>query len=232
MGSNNRNEDLLKMALEDYIARTPSELKTKDELRAEGVELHQFSPEFDKKMARALRKSRKHTWFNRHKKSLRNIAACMVILVGISGVLIAHVDAIRVPLFSFILNIGSDSTELIGSNDGGLHIPDELTAYYPTYIPDGYTVTAFDETDNGFIVSYGSEDLSYFQLDYYADTENYTFDSEDSSVEKTTIQGHPAVISERDGRITVTWPVNEKMFSIVGNIESAEAIKILESIKF
>ena len=52
-----RTDELLRMALEDYVRQAPSELKTKKQTQEEG-ELHQFSPEFEKRFEEMLSKAK------------------------------------------------------------------------------------------------------------------------------------------------------------------------------
>ena len=49
-------DNMLRMALKEYIEDTEPELKTEDELREAGIPLPEFSSRFERRMNRQIRK--------------------------------------------------------------------------------------------------------------------------------------------------------------------------------
>ena len=95
-----RTDELLHMALEDYVRQAPSELKKKKQMQEEG-ELHQFSPEFEKKFENLLRESQTKKRRHTRNRVFARLAACLPIVIGVGAVTIASVDALRVQFISF-----------------------------------------------------------------------------------------------------------------------------------
>lgn len=147
-----RVEAYIGLALDDLLESSPSELKTESQLKDAGMEIHQFSPAFEKKMRKICAQSKRHEWFQRHRRSLRRIAASVAILICVGGVTIASVDAIRIPIVNFFLRIGNLSSEFALSKDENLPVSEKFELYYPTYIPKGYVVVDSKEGEDFFLL--------------------------------------------------------------------------------
>lgn len=226
-----RSEELLRMALEDHVIQTESELKKKDELQ-KSDKLHQFSPEFEKRFEGMLRKSKLEKKKRERRRLFTRIAACFLLVVGVGAITVASVDAIRIPFMSFLLSIGQESGEMVGNAGNNMSISTNYISSFPTYIPNGFIMVAHAEYDNGYSVSYQSESKEYFQLDCYESSKTFSFDAEDSDVEEITIQNSKAAVSSRDGRVVITWPAVDYNYILAGNITKDVAIDILNSVHF
>ena len=60
---------------------------------------------------------------------LRNVAACIVALLCVGGVTIASVDAIRIPIMNFFLNLGDSSSEFSPIQSEALPVSDSFRMY-------------------------------------------------------------------------------------------------------
>lgn len=225
-----RTDELLHMALEDYVRQAPSELKKKKQMQEEG-ELHQFSPEFEKKFENLLRESQTKKRRHTRNRVFARLAACLIIVIGVGAVTIASVDALRVQFISFFLSIGQESAEIVGSTNDGIPVSEEYYSSYPTYIPDGFVVISLSEYDNGYSVAYQNDQAKFFQLDCFDSSNRFSLDAENSDVQQIDIDGSEATMSARDGRVVVSWPTENYNYLLSGDIAAEEAIKILESIR-
>ena len=223
-------EQLLGVALDDSVESSPPELKTEEELAAEGLEPHEFSKGFEQRMNRVRRKERRKEWISAYKKTMKHIAAGFAVFIGIGGILIGSVDAIRVPVLSFILNIGKESSQILTHDDLNVPISDFMSKYLPTYSPDGFVVTSFSEFENGYSIAYQREDGSSYQIEFNMNTDTFYFNSEDSVLSEIEVDGSPAVVSSHEDYIIVSWPTNGHMYCITGTITQEECVKILESV--
>lgn len=76
-------EAMLRSALRDHREEA---LLTEEELRAQGMELHRFSPEFEQKMEKLIRKaSKKERRMQRGKRGWRIAAMFTTVWVGIKN---------------------------------------------------------------------------------------------------------------------------------------------------
>ena len=226
-----RTDELLRMALEDYVRQAPSELKTKKQTQEEG-ELHQFSPEVEKRFEEMLSKAKEEKRRAIHKKVFVRIAACFLIVLCVGMVTVASVEAIRIPFMSFFLSIGQESAEMVGSEENHVPVTEEYIDYYPTNIPERFFMVSYSEYDNGYTASYQSESGEYFQLDCYESSKIFSFDAEESDIEKIMIHNSEAAVSVKDGRVVITWPTTDYNFILAGDIPKDEALEILKSIQF
>lgn len=225
-----RTDELLHMALEDYVRQTPPELKTKKQMQEEG-ELHQFSPEFEKRFGNLLRESQTEKRRHTRNRVMARIAACLLLIIGVGAVTISSVDALRVQFMSFILNIGQESAEIIESTDNNTPVSDKYKSAYPSYIPDGFVMISFGEYDNGYSVAYQDSQAKFFQLDCFESSNRFSLDAEGSDVQKIDINGSKATLSVRDGKVVVSYPTEKYNYLLSGDIASDEAVNILESIQ-
>lgn len=224
-----RMEAYIGLALDELVESFPSELKDEKELCADGVELHQFSEGFEKKMQKLCAKRRRYEWFHRHKRVLRGMVASIVILLFVGGVTIASVDAIRVPIMNFFLNLGNSSSEFSPAQSEALPVSDSFRMYYPTYIPDEYVVIDSFESDIRYSVTYQKDEYTSFVLSFSFENSTAFFDSENSAVEEIEIKNSPAIVSTRENQTIVVWQGNGFTYTISGVIDKDECIKILSS---
>ena len=226
-----RSEELLRMALEDHVIQTESELKKKDDLQ-KSDKLHQFSPEFEKRFEGMLRKSKLEKKKRERRRLFTRIAACFLLVVGVGAITVASVDAIRIPFMSFLLSIGQESAEMVSDSRNNVPVSDGYINLYPTYIPSGYVMISLSEYDNGYSVAYQNDQGSMFQLDCYEANDRFSLDAEDSDLQQIDINGFEATISSRDGRIVVTWPTISYTYILAGDIAKESAQNILKSVQF
>lgn len=226
-----RSDELLRMALEDHVLQTGSQLRKKDDLQENG-DLHQFSSDFEKRFDTIRRKSQNKQKKQIHKRLYMRIAACMLLVVGVGAVTIASVDAFRIPFMSFFLSIGQESAEMVGDEENHIPVSEQYINSYPTYIPEGFYMVAYTEYDNGYSASYQSESMQYFQLDCYESSKTFSFDAENSDVEEIMIQNSEAAVSVRDGRAVITWPTVDYNYILAGDLPKDEALKVLNSVQF
>lgn len=229
MKQNNSMEQLLALALQDAVERTQPALQNETEWAAAGMESHTFATAFEKRMKHLCAQEKRRVWFERHQKGLRNAVAGMAVLLCVGGVTIASVDAIRTPLLQYFLKIGDVSSQYIPSSVIHLPVSDQMAVYYPTYIPEGCVVVDVIEYDTRYSVTYQKENSGSFVLNFDLKNIAQSFDTENSVVEEIEIQGIPAVVSTRDDQTIVIWQGDGFSYSIAGNLEKEECIRILES---
>ena len=88
----NRNEDqfdaMLRSAFHDHAKTMERELETQEELQAQGIAPHQFSPEFERKMKLLTKKTKGNVWRGPKSKWGQYIAAAVaVVMVGIERII-------------------------------------------------------------------------------------------------------------------------------------------------
>ena len=172
-------------------------------------------------------------------KKLITVAAMVVFVavVSFSSVVVASAEAreaVAEAIYHLMIKEYDRYTEVsIGNSTGFIdpEIYDWEGAYAPTYIPEGFSIsdTQFTNNDKSVMYSHGED---YF---YISQTNNLSYariDTEGSEhVEKIIIGNSEAFLVYENEIVSLVWICGETYLSIDGKISIDEAIKIAEGIK-
>lgn len=223
-------EAMLRNAFQDH--HEEETLSPEEELRVMGVKPHQFSPEFERKMEKLIRKARRKEWREKHRKGIRQLAAMLAVVFLTGGILVTQVDAIRVPVMSVMITIGERFSEIVVQDPAQRDtLSNEFHSRLPTYMPDGFWVESVDEDKDGCTVFYSNSTKKYYSIDYYTSAADTAIDTENAIVSEQKIRGQPAIIAEKDGSTIIVWYPNGHEYILSGTISLEEMIRILESIE-
>ncbi len=79
---------MLRSAFQAHAKTMEPELETKAELQAQGIVLHQFSPEFDENMKKLAQKTRRNAWGPGQSRAAKKMAAAAAaVALGIKRIL-------------------------------------------------------------------------------------------------------------------------------------------------
>ena len=172
-------------------------------------------------------------------KKLITFAAMVVFVavVSLSSVVVASAEAreaVAEAIYHLVLRKTDRYTEVSIGNSTGFINPelyDWEGAYAPTYMPEGFSIsdTQFTNNDKSVMYSHGED---YF---YISQTNNLSYariDTEGSEhVEKIIIGNSEAFLVYENKIVSLVWICGETYLSIDGKISIDEAIKIAEGIK-
>lgn len=179
---------------------------------------------------RGYRKSRAKHFARKTIPRIANAAACLLLIcyMGLT-VAIAADSTVRIKIMNFIMNI-EERYASFGFEDSGefMDIPTEWEGYYyPSYIPEGMTLTnALPET-----VLYTHSDGRYLWFDDMCDGAQGTLDTENATLDFVTINGHMALISEKEQWVSLLWNIDNRIIMLSYTGERDEAIRIAESVR-
>lgn len=153
-------------------------------------------------------------------------AACLLVFfIGLSTA-IAAVPAVRTGVLRFIMTMDEKYTSL-GFEDTGIAAPAEWKgSYYLSYIPDGFV---FEDAD-GFDVTYADARGNTLLFSEYGTESSVNIDTEDADVRFIDIQGHSALLSEKNGWITLAWAAGDRYFVLDFQGDAEEAVRIAEGV--
>ena len=223
---------MLRSAFQDYAKAAKPELETREELRARGVELHAFSPEFEGKMKKLIRKTKRKAWWRDHRKRIQHTAAMFVALIAAGGVLVTQVDAVRIPVVNFVISVSEKFSEIqIGSSGENSALSEKFQDYLPTYMPEGFVVESVEETENTFSVLYTNESGGQYSIDFYVSAAGGAIDTEEATVMEEKIHGYSALMIQKEDQIMVFWYPSGHEYIIAGTISKEDILSILNSIE-
>ena len=91
-----------------------------------------------------------------------------------------------------LVNVRSDHTNVSLMNYHMIDIPNDwLGMYYPTYIPDGYTVTEVGELSA--LVDFYNEDGIFIVFEEHTEDSNVSLNSENAELKYVDINGKEAL---------------------------------------
>ena len=219
-------EKLIDSMLEDIVPGV-SEQRGRD--MAEPEENITFSPEHEKKMKKLFQKERRSVFRKKSAKYSKRAALFLVGAVLISSVTIMSVEAWRVRVLNYFLNIAQERTEMKWSdeNKGDSYATDEVTL---GYIPHGFELERSVPKREGLSLTFRKNELS-FHVSIYPLRGSLGFDTEDAEIKKVSINGAEGVLSIKENVTILVWNDTESAYLINGNISEEEIIKIAENLK-
>jgi len=191
-----------------------------------------FSPEFEGKMAKLIRKSRRAEWWQRNRGRVQRTAAMFAVVIMVGCLLVTKVDAFRVPFLELVYTVREEFTsfDIVDHEEQG-PVSESIEDFVPTYVPDGFHIKSVDEDENSFFISFIDEKDDYYSIDFYRSARSSAIDTEDATMEELEIIGYPGFVVKKDGDITVVWYPENSQYIIGGTISENEIYSILGSIK-
>lgn len=191
---------------------------------------HQFSPRFEKKMKRLIRKTHHPVFY----RSLRTVASIvLVIMIGFGSTLAISAEA-REIVFGWVKQQYENFYEYFFEGDVE---PIESAKYQPGWMPDGCEFVTIQETAGGETYIYRDKSglLVQFYYIFDPDSQKMYIDTVDYVVEPIYINGHSGevYISTSAGETnSIVWSdeSNNVIFYFSGAFEKEILIKMAENI--
>lgn len=191
---------------------------------------HRFSRHFQRKMKALLRHEKRSIPMRKMVSGMRHLAAAVLIVLGIGLVVTMSVEAYREKLFQFIIEIYPELTSIRTVGDGGTN-NEVLVPVEPGYVPEGYYL---DERSVGSLtvlelyVNDAKQNICYSQS--LLGCGEMILDTEDADVSTVVVEGIDLMLVEKESVFNmVYWHDEKNQYSLDGNIEMDELIKMAKS---
>ncbi|MFA7079172.1 MAG: DUF4367 domain-containing protein [Syntrophomonas sp.] len=241
-------EALIKLAMSSFAEREGQRLMQENEA-LKNDPFYQPSAEADRKFKRTMNRYYKQKTKNFMQTSYQHFNKVAIVFL-ISIILLATstlaVEAVRIKVLNFFVNVQQEYTEIRlkeKSGEPSLEEKDIISknvpsnwknAYAPLAIPVGYSINNSVNNDNFKTIEYANdrnEMIIYQQFDEQV-VSNIDTEKADS-IEKITVQGHKGLLVNKDGKRTITWSNDAKVFLIItkaSNLQDEDMIKMAESV--
>ncbi|MCY1713526.1 DUF4367 domain-containing protein [Caproiciproducens galactitolivorans] len=168
------------------------------------------------------------------------VAVAVLAVVFVFTGAILTVQAFRTDVLNFLISIEPKYTS-IQLNESENETKDEnLTvnwknAYVPTYIPAGFEADNLYYSDSLKTITFHQKNsekkfIAYSEYDASNDVE---LDTENASLIKLVqIQGHKGTLVIKNSITTVSWEMDKHIFTINGNVDGDEIVKMAENVNF
>lgn len=160
---------------------------------------------------------------------LRKIAACILICMSVGFATLMAIPTVRASVWDSVVNFYEKYIKFDFSITSGGE--ETIGEYTLGYVPDGFVRTdAMEEDPTRNIYRYENT-KNYFCIIYYAKNREINFDDENGKIHIVDINGIDGYMVEYlDGTYALIWKYNDTVFSVDGNMDSKEIIKIAEKI--
>ena len=193
---------------------------------------HVYSPEFDKRMNRLIRRAIHKERMRRVRKTTLKIAMGFVIFLILSSVVVMSAEALRIKVFNFFIDIQEKATniEIVDENESSSK-ENHVSEVLPSYIPEGYELSETEQFNNKRTSFYTNEEGKTIIIRQYDGEAKLGIDTEDADYDVIIINGQTAFYNIKDGLIMLIYKTDEHVFNVVGEISLVEAQNIAKSIK-
>ena len=218
-----KEKELLKQALHLYVLETSGQYDFVSNLDIT------FSPEFEEKMERLIKRRKKPFYyiFNTAAKRVACIIAALIIAM-VSTVL--SVDALRNGVKNFFVEAYEKFSTVFFDKDSSS--PDTLEVYYsPSYIPDGYEQCRIKREAWLYSLEYSNEQDKIIFQQHRIRSDGETIDTEDAVTEEI---GNGIYVFKPQVKIkTFMWSDGNYQFLIraYDDISKEELLKMADSLK-
>ena len=187
-----------------------------------------------------LKKNQSKKLENHAHIKLKRAVAIIAAVAIVFSIGMLTVSAFRIQVFNVVLGIKDKYTSFQLKENGedqnsSQMIVDWKNAYVPTYIPDGYEVSDLFKTDDLKSLTYKNKQDNSLDIVYseFATSSVMQLDTENAALVQTlTINGNTGTLIIKDNMASVAWIMDNKMFSVIGQVDSELLIKIAESVKY
>lgn len=200
----------------------------------ERTDLHQFSPGFEQKMQLLFAREEKSRRLSTFKKRAVQIAAAILIFILLSGLTILSVEAWRVRVLNYIIDINEKYTGFL-IDDVSIdrsQFPETPGMHLPSYIPDGYTLEKIETSGSFYVVTYENEGGDLIILQGLTSGSSVGIDSEDAYHEQLFVNDELAYYYFKNDYSTLLFGYKENKFLLGGLISRDEIIRMAESMEY
>lgn len=197
-------------------------------------EKFEFSETHQQKMNELFAEAAKKEKKIKQMRTIRKVAAIILIAVVTLGVCAPHISAWREKIEEFFMK-DKEKYSLVGYGD--VRDSDKMITVqkdymydisFLGYIPEGFEVDRYSVNSKNLLVKIVNENkYIVFSMDK---TLERALDSEEIEYIHETINNHDVLFHYKDGRNAYVLNLAEGVFDILGNISKEELIKVIEKI--
>ena len=196
-------------------------------------ELDAWFYEFDRKQTRRA-KWRKA--YNSITATRGRAASIIMVLLLATAMLTVNVDAFKVRFFNIVIELEDQYTSIFIDEGESLNPVDELPEewsdyYFPTSLPEGYTLTTADSTISRKRMVFVNDDQNEIVFNQYTDGTDLQLDTENAATYEVDIGGKSGLMIEKNGITTIHWNIDDRSFLLRSGIDKSILLDIACNIK-
>lgn len=221
-----KNDYLLELALE---AQLEQDEKIKE--YSSNQYIHNFSDEHKRKMRELFVVAEKKERAVRRNQRLARMIASIIVILFVSTITIANVEAFRIPVLNLFLRLKEDSTMMGVDNNKNYNVTEKFNENEPQYMPEGFSIKNVQETQDTYMIDYSQENGQWYSISFIKNASSVAVDTENAKVEQFDQGGRSFSIIKKDEKVQVVMYKDLEQYQLLGNIDGDLMIEILLSIK-
>lgn len=227
------SDDMLDLAIKhaghDILAEIAHEMPSDEEIK----ESIKYSDEFEKRIKKIIGMDFRRRRLSKVIRVVTKVAVIILVFLIVSTAVIFSSEALRIKVMNLFYQTGEKSTEIeITDNEEIENILEGLVV--PSYIPEGYELEEKNRIGIIYNSIYKNSNNDMIKIEQINGSGNTTADTEKKPSYETEIMGHKIFVTEckgSEGKRKNLLVFNNDLFrfSISGNINISELLKIAES---
>ena len=186
------------------------------------------SEEFDKRMQKYFNKLDRKSKLNRFNLYAKRVCVSFIVVVFVAGVSVMSVDAWRVKLFNMLTNRSETNTEIRFQNDNeNKFISDEITL---NYLPTGFQLLENNCANDIIYLSFINGD-KVFDVVCSPIQSALQSDPEEADSKSIKINNSDAVLTNKNGIVSIVWNDSTYSYSVAGNLNEDELVNIATNVE-
>ena len=229
-----KNSDIIDNALDSILKEVAPEVEEElgEEIDFDDLPEVEFSKKHIKNMDMLFKRYDDMQNAKKQKIVSRRVAIILLAVLIISTVFVFAVEAWRIKIFNANINIKETHTYIDLKESQTENNSYTLENIILEYIPNGLTFEKTVTNSGIFNILFTNEDKTrYFQIDCDLIDSMLSIDSEDATMSEMLINGQIAHFSFMDKYKIIVWNFEEYNYTLSGNLEENELIKIAENVK-
>lgn len=181
-----------------------------------------------------IRETKKIEKKRQRKKTMKRIRAqaamiALVLLVG-GGVMTLSVEALRVRLLNFFVEVTDQYTEIrVVENTQDEYGTQGGTG--PSYVPEEYRLLETKDYGEMVIIKYTNDKEQELLFTRMPNGGSTQIDTENAKVTEVSIHGNEGIMSEKEGFIILFWHDQSYSYTLTGEITAQEILRVAESVE-
>ncbi len=195
-------------------------------------EPHEFSPRFEKKMQKLIRRERRF-YFPLVKTPVRRLVTIVITVIVALSVLTMSVGAFRNAFFHFLTEVFSTHTTVMSAETASTPT-DFRDVYEPVEIPDGYELVQKSDPsmETAYLFLCYTKDDRYIIFRQWLKSEyDIDINTEQNEAEPIEINGFEGFILIMGEDMIVTWDNGDYIFEATSNIGKNALILLVKSVQ-
>lgn len=193
----------------------------------------EFSQRINKLIDAEFRKKALNSVLQIKPLRLLKFAALLILLVNMAiTIAVAASDTIRVQALQFLMQNTPSYTQIRFAPLGiEIEIPvDWPEDYYPTYIPQGFSITKVEPFEEAALVIYENTHNQRIEIDICGPGAVANIDSENAEMFDISIQRHSAMVLRKNEWTRIVWSIGDRYIMIRSNTDYETIVSVAESI--